>query len=78
VHACRQRKADLQALKKRQRVGNVDERTLSLITVAREADAGAKGSKSLGTDAQSSDDDSDDDLEDDVLGSITMDWRAKQ
>jgi hypothetical protein len=57
----------------------VDERTLSLIKVAREADAGAKGSKSLGTELKSSDDDSDDDdLEDDVLGSITMDWRAKQ
>jgi purine nucleoside permease len=76
--ACRQRKAELEALKKRQRVGKVDERTLSLIRGAREADAGMQGSKTLATDAQSSDDESEDDLEDDVLGNIAIDWRAKR
>jgi hypothetical protein len=76
--SCRQRKADLEALKKRQRVGTVDEHTLSLIKGAREADAGLQASKAQVADAQSSDDDSDDDLGDDLLGSVAIDWRAKR
>lgn len=79
--------AALEALKKRQRVGKVDERTLSLIKRAREEDAaatgtpiksGAPGPGKGGEQEQDSEDDSDDDLDDDVLGSIAVDWRAKR
>ena len=88
---CRQRMTDLEALKKRQRVGKVDERTLLLIKRAREEDAAAAtglpaksgaagpgGTIKGGQQEEDSDDDSDDDLEDDVLGSIAVDWRAKR
>lgn len=80
--------ADLGALKKRQRLGKVDERTLSLIKRAKEADAaaaataarseaiaGSQGTKQGSKKEQESDDDSEDD---DVLGSIAIDWRAKR
>lgn len=67
---------DLESLKKRQRVGKVDERTMSLVKRAREADStGLKAQADQGTADVSSDDS---ELQGDVLGSIAVDWRAKR
>jgi hypothetical protein len=77
----------LETLKKRQRLGNLDEHTVSLVKRARETQGdliaqsftpGAVAVQAADEDLHASDSGSDSGSDEDPLDGIAMDWRAKR
>lgn len=74
--ACRQKREQLESLKKRQRIGVSDQQTVELVKTALHAKAAEKGAETQTMiEAFSS---GDDDSDDDPLNTVKSDWRSKR
>lgn len=74
---CRQKREQLESLKKRQRIGVSDLQTVELVKTALHAKVAKKGVHMENMSEASSSDDADD-SDDDPLNTVKSDWRSKR